>query len=129
MPKIISTGLKVYNISWSQPRLPGDQTVLQYNVNYGVSKDSNSIARNSIQTFVIVRVEYNKWYTVEVQVETQAGQSAATTKSWLTHSSMFYHRRTTGGIRGVAAFPLESFEFRKIEQIFIELYQDSGNFC
>ncbi|XP_028402424.1 uncharacterized protein LOC114525361 [Dendronephthya gigantea] len=84
--KIESTGLKEYNISWSQPSLPGVQTVLQYKAYYGVLNASRN-ETTSKETFVTIHVsEYDKQYTFEVQVKTQAGQSDLAKKSWLTHS-------------------------------------------
>jgi hypothetical protein len=38
---------------------------------------------------VTVDVEFDKQYTFEIQIETEAGRSDATTKSWFSYSGIF----------------------------------------
>ncbi|XP_028402588.1 receptor-type tyrosine-protein phosphatase F-like [Dendronephthya gigantea] len=85
--KITPTGRNEYNISWYQPSLPDQQTVLKYHVNYSASSEPTK--RSTVpkeNKFIIIVVDYDKQYTINVRVETEAGQSVATLKSWLSLS-------------------------------------------
>ncbi|XP_028402428.1 receptor-type tyrosine-protein phosphatase S-like [Dendronephthya gigantea] len=85
--KITPTGHNEYNISWYQPSLPDQQTVLKYHVNYSASNEPTK--RSTVpkeNKFIIIVVDYDKQYTINVRVETEAGKSMATSKSWLSLS-------------------------------------------
>ena len=84
--KVASTGLKNYTISWSVSP-PSNQNVLKYYITSklpnGSSEQfnvSNKITSHNIAT------EFNKKYTFEILVETNAGKSETTSKSWYSHS-------------------------------------------
>ena len=87
--KITSTGPKKYNISWSKPNLPHGQTIKQYHVTYyasDVTARTESLSKEKTSTYI--DVEFDKDYTIEIQVETEAGISKANSKSWISHSGM-----------------------------------------
>jgi hypothetical protein len=86
---MISTGLKKYTISWTQPFLPEQTTVLKYYGNYSASQGSSKTLSISAEIrSVTVDVEFDKQYTFEIQVETQAGRSEVTSKSWTSHAGI-----------------------------------------
>ncbi|XP_028402587.1 phosphatidylinositol phosphatase PTPRQ-like [Dendronephthya gigantea] len=85
--KITPTSHNEYNISWYQPSLPYQQTVLKYHVNYSASSEPTK--RSTVpkeNNSIIIVVDYDKQYTINVRVETEAGKSLATSKSWLSFS-------------------------------------------
>ena len=87
--KFMSAGLKKYTISWSQPSLPKKQTLLAYYGNYRASQGVNETLNISKEMrSITVDVEFDKQYTFEVQVETEAGKSDMTNKSWFAHSGI-----------------------------------------
>jgi hypothetical protein len=87
--KIISTGLKMYTISWSIPSLPDQQTIRKYYANYSALNESSKMLSISREmTYVAVAVDFDKRYTLEIQIETEAGRSNTTSKTWLSHSGM-----------------------------------------
>jgi hypothetical protein len=86
---MISTGLKKYTISWTQPLLPEQTTVLKYYGNYSASQEiSKTLSISAEMRYVTIDVEFDKQYTFEIQVETQAGRSDVTSRSWTSHSGI-----------------------------------------
>jgi hypothetical protein len=86
---MISIGLKKYTISWTQPLLPEQTTVLKYHGNYSASQGTSKTWSISAEMrSVTVDVEFDKQYMFEIQVETRAGRSDVTTKSWTSHSGI-----------------------------------------
>jgi hypothetical protein len=76
----------MYTISWS---IPDPQTIRKYYANYSASNESSKMLNISREmTSVTVAVEFDKWYTFEIQIETEAGRSNTTSKTWLSHSGM-----------------------------------------
>jgi hypothetical protein len=87
--KIISTGLKMYTISWSIPSLPDQQTIRKYYANYSALNESSEMLNiQKKMTSVTVDVDFDKRYTFEIQIETEAGRSNTTSETWLSHSGM-----------------------------------------
>jgi hypothetical protein len=86
---MISTGLKKYTISWTQPLLPDQTNVLKNHGNYSASKGiSKTLSISAEMRYVTIDVEFDKQYTFEMQVETQAGRSDVTSRSWTSHSGI-----------------------------------------
>ena len=86
---MISTGLKKYTISWTQPFLPEQTTVLKYHGNYSASQGiSKTLSISAEMRSVTIDVEFEKQYTFDIQVETRAGTSNVTSKSWTSHSGI-----------------------------------------
>ncbi|CAB4021699.1 receptor-type tyrosine- phosphatase S [Paramuricea clavata] len=87
--KIISTGLKTYTISWFQPPLPDQQTVvMRYHAIYRVSNGpSETLNVSKEMTSIVIDVEFDKQYTFEIQVVTEAERSDVTSESWFSHSA------------------------------------------
>ena len=87
--KIISTSLKMYTISWS---IPDPQTIRRYYANYSASNESSKMLNISREmTSVTVAVEFDKRYTFQIQIETEAyRRSDITSETWLSHSGMPY---------------------------------------
>jgi hypothetical protein len=86
---MISTGLKKYTISWAQPLLPDQTSVLKYYGNYSASQGiSKTLSISAEKSSVTINVEFDKQYTFEIQVETQAGRSNVTSRSWTSHSGI-----------------------------------------
>jgi hypothetical protein len=84
--KIISTSLKMYNISWS---IPDPQTIRRYYANYSALNESSKMLNIPKEmTSVTVAVEFDKRYTFQIQIETGAGRSNTTSETWLSHSGM-----------------------------------------
>ncbi|CAB3995581.1 receptor-type tyrosine- phosphatase epsilon-like isoform X1 [Paramuricea clavata] len=85
---IISISLKMYTISWSIPSLPDQQTIHRYYANYSALNESSKMLSISREmTSVAVAVEFDKRYTFEIQIETEAGRSNTTSATWLSHSA------------------------------------------
>ncbi|CAB3997379.1 receptor-type tyrosine- phosphatase epsilon-like isoform X2 [Paramuricea clavata] len=85
---IISTGLKMYTISWSIPSLPDQQTIRRYYANYSASNESTEmLSIPKEMTYVAVAVDFDKRYTFEIQIETEAGRSNTTSETWPSHSA------------------------------------------
>ncbi|XP_028402574.1 receptor-type tyrosine-protein phosphatase S-like isoform X6 [Dendronephthya gigantea] len=85
--KITPSGRNEYNISWYQPSLPDQQTVLKYHVKYSASSEPTK--RSTVpkeNKFIIIVVDYDKQYTINLRVETEVGKSQAASKSWLSLS-------------------------------------------
>ena len=117
--KIISTSLKMYTISWSIPSLPDQQTIRKYYANYSALNESSKMLNIPKEiTSVTVAVEFDKRYTFEIQIETEAGRSNTTSETWLSHSGMpcmsklplvLYHcRRKTEGSTENSQNPAEN---------------------
>lgn len=86
--EIRPTGRNGYHITWYQPSLPDQQTVLKYHVNYSASNEQKKRSKVTKENFIIIDVDYDKQYMINIQVETEAGQSQAASKSWLSLSRM-----------------------------------------
>jgi hypothetical protein len=88
--RIISTGIRKYTISWEQPPLPDQQTVLKYYANYGASRQSskNKASISNQTTYITINVMFDQEYDFEIQVRTEAGKSEVTKISWFSHSGI-----------------------------------------
>jgi hypothetical protein len=79
----------MYTISWSIPSLPDQQTIRKYYANYSALNESSEMLNiPKKMTSVSVDVDFDKRYTFEIQIETEAGRSNTTSKTWLSHSGM-----------------------------------------
>ena len=87
----MSTALKEYTISWIQPVLPKKQTILAFYASYNTLKGVRKTFNMSREKkSITIDVKFSKQYMFEIQVETNAGRSDMASKSWFSHSGMFY---------------------------------------
>ncbi|XP_028402571.1 receptor-type tyrosine-protein phosphatase F-like isoform X3 [Dendronephthya gigantea] len=116
--KITPTGRNEYNISWYQPLLPDQQTVLKYHVNYSASNEPTE--RSTSNNFIIIEVDYDKRYTINIRVETEAGKSQAASKSWLSLSEPLKPpKRTTDSYIVILRKPNEKKNIRTVALVLL----------
>jgi PKD repeat protein len=87
----------MYTISWS---IPDPQTIRKYYANYSASNESSKMLNISREmTSVTVAVEFDKWYTFQIQIETEAyRRSDITSETWISHSGMPCQYYTFGNL-------------------------------
>ena len=86
-----SAAKKRYNISWSLSP-PIGQTVKNYHASLAVATVGSKKEPVDVSTDAVsltVDVDYDKKYTFEIGIETEAGKSDLATISWLSHSGIY----------------------------------------
>ncbi|CAB4001321.1 receptor-type tyrosine- phosphatase S-like isoform X11 [Paramuricea clavata] len=126
--KIISTAPKKYTISWTQPFLPEQTTVLKYHGNYNASQGTcKTLSISSEMRSVTIDVEFNKQYTFDIQVETRAGRSDVISRSWISHSApLKLSGKTDDGYIVILIKPKEEQKIKTVALVIFQLQSESS---